>query len=78
MNTSLIPHYSSLLNKSVENAGVTFVKGANEGNEFFEKTNSNLWQTSPDKQGKGLTVSGTKWFGDQLCQVTKAGVSLRQ
>ena len=26
-------------NQSVENAGVVFVKGANERNEFFEKVN---------------------------------------
>ena len=27
------------INQSVENAGVAFVKGANENNEFFEKIN---------------------------------------
>ena len=28
------------LNQSVENAGVAFVKGANERNKFFEKMNN--------------------------------------
>ena len=28
--------------QSVENAGVAFVKGANERNELFEKINSNV------------------------------------
>ena len=32
----------------------------------------------PDEQGKGLTISGTKWFGDEFRPVTKVGVSLRQ
>ena len=32
----------------------------------------------PDERDKGLTISGTNWFGDELRQVTKAGVSLRQ
>ena len=32
-------------NQSVENPGVTFVKGASERNEFFEKqTNNNVQQ----------------------------------
>ena len=44
-------------NQSVENAGVAFVKGANERNEFFEKKKN---QTEIyDEQGKGLTISGT-------------------
>ena len=43
-------------NKGVENAGVTFVEGANERNEFFEKINKQLIY---DKQGQGLTISGT-------------------
>ena len=47
-------------NQSVENAGVAFVKGGDEINEFFEKeTNSNITQTSQDEQGKGLTISVT-------------------
>ena len=41
-------------------------------------TNSNLWQTSQDEQGKGLTISGMKWFWDELRQVKKISVSLRQ
>ena len=32
----------------------------------------------PDEQGKGLTISGTNWFGEELRQMTKVGVSLRQ
>ena len=32
----------------------------------------------PDEQGKGLTVSETNSFRDELRQVTKVGVSLRQ
>ena len=32
----------------------------------------------PDEQGKGLTISGLNWFGGELLQVTKVGVSLRQ
>ena len=43
--------------ESVENAGVAFVKGVNEINEFFEKKKS--YRTSPDEQGNGLTISGT-------------------
>ena len=39
-------------NQSVENAGVAFVKGAIERNEFFEKKIYN-------KQSKGLRNSGT-------------------
>ena len=38
-------YYVSNKNQSVENAGVAFVKGANERNYFFEikkKTNSNV------------------------------------
>ena len=31
-----------------------------------------------NEQGKGLTISGTNWFGDELRRVTKVGVSLRQ
>ena len=31
----------------------------------------------PDEQGKGLAISGTNWFGEELRQVTKVGVSLR-
>ena len=39
-----LSHNSSLslacsINQSVENAGVAFVKGANERNEFFKKIN---------------------------------------
>ena len=33
-------YFNSLPNQSVESAGVVFVKGANERNEFFEKVNS--------------------------------------
>ena len=38
----LIHHatFKSNLNKSVENAGVAFVKGADERNKFFEKINN--------------------------------------
>ena len=65
--------------QSVENAGVAFVKEANTRNESFEKiTNSNIWRTSPDEQGKGLAVSETNCFGDELSQVTKICASLRQ
>ena len=31
-----------------------------------------------DERGKGLTISGTNWFGDELRQVMKVGASLRQ
>ena len=34
-------------------------------------TNSNVWQTSLDEHGEGLTISGKNWFGDELRQVTK-------
>ena len=44
--------------QSVENAGVAFIMGANEINESFEKK-SDIRRTSPDEQGKGLTISGT-------------------
>ena len=46
-------------NRIVENAGVAFVKGAPERNEYFVKINSNVLQASTDEQGKGLTISGT-------------------
>ena len=46
--------------ESVENAGVAFVKGVNEINEFFEKKKKSYkWRTSPDEQDNGLTISGT-------------------
>ena len=51
--------YHDTKDQSVENAGVAFVKGADERNEFFEKINSDIWLTSPVEQGKGLTISGT-------------------
>ena len=35
-------HAATPKNQSVENAGVAFVKGANESNEFFEKIESNI------------------------------------
>ena len=35
-------------------------------------TNSIVWRTSPHEQGKGLTIWGTYWFGDELRQVTKS------
>ena len=38
-------HYP-LDNQSVENAGVAFVKGANERNEFFEKKTKTNKQTN--------------------------------
>ena len=53
----MIPKFSPFDNQSVENAGVAFVKGANERNEFFEKINKR--QTTTDEQSKGLTISGT-------------------
>ena len=65
------------MNQRVENPSVAFLQGANERNEFFKK-NSNKWRTIPDENGKGLTISGTNWFGNELRQVTKVGVSLRQ
>ena len=37
-----------------------------------------MWRTSPDEQDEGLTVPETKWFGNELRQVTKVGVSFRQ
>ena len=50
-----------VLNRSVENAGVAFAKGANERTEFFffKEINSNICRTCPDEEGKGLTISGT-------------------
>ena len=44
-DVTLLDLYSAtVLNQSVENVGVAFVKGANERNESFEKkqTNSNV------------------------------------
>ena len=51
--------------QSVENARVAFVKGADDGNKFFEekKTVSNVWRTSAGEHDKGITISGTNWFG---------------
>ena len=42
--------------------------GPDERNKFFEKISiiSNVWRTSAGEQGKGLTISGTNWFGDEL------------
>ena len=40
-------------NQSVENAGVAFVKKANERNEFFEKNEQTVIY---DEQGKRLTI----------------------
>ena len=57
-----------MINQSVENAGVAFVKKAHERNEFSEKKK---WRTSADEQGKGLKIYGTNWFEDELRQVTK-------
>ena len=31
----------------------------------------------PDEQGKGLTISGVNWYGDELNHVTNVRVSLR-
>ena len=48
--------------KSVENAGVAFVKRANERNELLEKIEKKKQYcktSSSDEQGKGLTISGT-------------------
>ena len=50
------------MNQSVEKAGV---KGASERNEFFEKIGT------ANEQGKGLTISGTNLFRDELRQVKK-------
>ena len=35
-------YFNIKLNQSVENAGVAFVKGPDERNEFFEKKKSNV------------------------------------
>ena len=64
--------YRDAENRSVGNAIVAFVKGANEKNELFEK---NTQTVIYDEQGKCLTISGTNWFGDELCQAAKVGVS---
>ena len=43
INTYSIVHFSKAyiyFNQSVENAGVAFVKGADERNKFFEKINN--------------------------------------
>ena len=37
-------------NQSVENAGVAFVKGASERNEFFENNNNNKQTVMYDEQ----------------------------
>ena len=36
MMTTVVPDFA-IIDQNVENAGVAFVKGANERNEFFEK-----------------------------------------
>ena len=51
------------MNQSVEKAGV---KGASERNDFFF-----LKICTANEQGKGLTISGTNLFRDELRQVTK-------
>ena len=47
--------------QSVENAGVAFVKGADERNKFFEKIKKLVMyaKTSAGEQGKGLIISRT-------------------
>ena len=65
--------------KALKMMHVAFVKGANDRNWFLIKNKqSNIWRTSPDEQYKGLTIPGTNWFGNELRQVTKVGVSLHQ
>ena len=51
-------------NQSVENAGVVFVKGANERNDFFEKINKQryMWEAIWDEQGKWLSDLGMNTF----------------
>ena len=45
------PYIASIRqNQSVENAGVAFVKGANERNAFFEKTNEQKYMTNMSRQ----------------------------
>ena len=39
---AILGHHGPLVNQSVENTVVAFVKGAHERNEFFEKINSNV------------------------------------
>ena len=41
--------------QSIENAGVAFVKDANERNEFCDKYKQAVMY---DEKGKGLTISG--------------------
>ena len=61
-------------NQSVENAGVALVKGANERNEFFENKTTKIYNV----QGKGLTIFRDELISDELRQLTKVDVTLRQ
>ena len=38
----------------------------------FKKYKCSVWGTSPNEQGKWLTIWGTNWFGDELHQETKS------
>ena len=59
-------------NQSIENAGVAFVKGANEKKKWLLQKNKQT--VTYDEHGIGLTTSGTNWFGDEQ----EIGISLRQ
>ena len=70
-------HVFSTLNQSVEKAVVAFVKGANERNEFFEKNKQSNNMTNTSGQMTYNPRDELIWE-DELRQVTKVGVSLRQ
>ena len=53
---------TTLGNQSVANAGVEFVKGANERNKFFEKINKQHYMTTKS----GRTKQRTNNLGDEL------------
>ena len=71
----MIYEYKKKKNQIVENAGVAFVKGADERNGFFEKKVIYDEQVQT-KKGKGLRISGTNGSGDELRQVTRVGGSI--
>ena len=63
------------LNQSVEDAGVAFVKGAYERNDYFEKNKQTVIYDEQvwTKKAKDYQSQGRTDFGDEL-----RGVSLRQ